>query len=156
MAFFHFLFRIQCIMLFQNRISKNWSHAIIIFCNVNVTEAEKCYRISTRIWSRALRRQLESITDSSSEMCCTTKVVQAQIEANPAASVSNSQEASETFESKPSSCNCGNSPRLVLDQRHLNVEKGKKISSVVANKLKSLKKTLICSRFVDIPLAIVI
>ncbi|XP_076248682.1 uncharacterized protein LOC143188359 [Calliopsis andreniformis] len=99
------------------------------------------FRISTRIWSRELRRQLESITDSSLEPCCgTTKVVQAQIEANPRSSVSNSHEASKLLKSKRSSHGS------VFDQGYLNDEKGKKISSVVANKLKNLKKTLICPR----------
>ncbi|CAK9797335.1 hypothetical protein ANTQUA_LOCUS1124 [Anthophora quadrimaculata] len=96
------------------------------------------HRVQRRIWSSALKGQLENITNSSSEIGGTTKVVQAQIEGNPVNSAS-----SEAFE--PHRCDYGNPSRNGTSQSHLKNAKTRKLSIGIGKKWKSLKKTLISS-----------
>ncbi|XP_017787770.1 PREDICTED: uncharacterized protein LOC108570421 [Habropoda laboriosa] len=95
-------------------------------------------RVKKRIWSSALTGQLENITNSSSEVGGTTKVVQAQIEGNPVNCAS-----SQAFE--PFRCDYGNSSRNGSSQNHLKPEKARKLSSGFGKKWKNLKKALISS-----------
>ncbi|XP_076686106.1 uncharacterized protein LOC143378235 [Andrena cerasifolii] len=114
---------------------------------VSVKPPRERRRISTRIWSPALRNQLENITNSSSEVSGRNMiVVQAQIEAKPRALGSSSHEASGMHQSISFPPDYSTSPGLVLNRKYLRDEKWRKKSSIVVKKLKNMKRTLICSR----------
>ncbi|OAD58523.1 hypothetical protein WN48_11028 [Eufriesea mexicana] len=93
-------------------------------------------RVSSKIWSTALQNQLKDITNSSSEICGSTRVVQAQIEVKP----TNLRGRKDSLGD-----DCDNSSRCASTENHLTNEKGRKLS-FVAKKLKNLKKTIISSR----------
>ncbi|XP_031826599.1 uncharacterized protein LOC116424397 [Nomia melanderi] len=102
-------------------------------------------RLSGKIWSSALKNQLENITNASSDMHGgSLKIVQAQVEARPVTSVSDNCEILDSTTYKPVQHEFAISAGLDSNHNYLNDEKARRPSSIV-KKLKNLK-TLIWTR----------
>ncbi|XP_043260359.1 uncharacterized protein LOC122401957 [Colletes gigas] len=116
-------------------------------CNSDDKRPDFRHRTSTKIWSSPLRKQLERSRNLSGGTChSTNRVVQAQIETNPIACVSNNNQVSELLRRRSFRLDHVDSPRQDTNLRNANDKPPRKLSSVVYKKWKKLKKMIIPSR----------